>query len=278
MSMSRSSWIVLLLLLATVPAIAQEPSAEYRIGPKDLIEIRVAEVPDLNVDRRVDDAGALDIPLIGAFKVSGFTAAEARTKLEELLRSKYFNRATVTLNVKEFANNPINVVGAVAKPGPLNVSGAISLLQALSSAGGLGAGAGRKILIMRRAPNGLTDILEVSTDRLLREMNPLWNVPVYPSDIVNVPMKTNVKIFLLGEVKSPGALEFDSDDRISLLSAIAKAGGLTDRASKTIRIKRRGPDGRDAETKINYKDVLAGRIPDPLLNADDVLIVEESFF
>jgi polysaccharide export outer membrane protein len=278
MSISRSLRIVCLLLIMTLPAMAQDPSAEYRIGPKDLIEIRVAEVPDLNVDRRVDESGSLDIPLIGAFKVSGYTAAEARAKLEDLLRTKYFNRATVTLNVKEFANNPINVVGAVVKPGPVNVSGSVSLLQALSAAGGLGAGAGRKVLIMRRAPNGLTDILEVNTDRLLREMNPMWNVPIYPADIVNVPMKTTIKIFLLGEVKNPGALEFDGDDRISLLSAIAKAGGLTDRASKTIRIKRRGADGRDVETKVNYKDVLAGRTPDPLLSADDVLIVEESFF
>lgn len=274
----RIATSILLVFTAALPLAAQDLSADYRIGTRDLVEIRVVEISDLNVDRRVDEAGLLDLPLIGGFKVSGLTAAEARAQLEELLRTKYVNRATVSIIVKEFANNPINVVGAVGRPGPLNVSGRVTLLQALASAGGVGSAAGKKILIMRRSTNGLTDVLEVNTDRLLREMNPLWNVPVFPSDVINIPPKASVKIFLLGEVKSPGALEFDSDDRITLLSVIAKAGGLTDRASKIIRIKRRGPDGRDVETKVSYKDVLAGRIPDPALRADDVLIIEESFF
>ena len=87
-----------------------------------------------------------------------------------------------------------------------------------------------------------------------------------------------VKVYCLGEVRQPGALEFDSDDRITLLSVIAKAGGLTDRASKTILIKRKGPDGKDTETKVNFKAVISGRQPDPPLKADDVVVVSESFF
>jgi protein involved in polysaccharide export with SLBB domain len=59
---------------------------------------------------------------------------------------------------------------------------------------------------------------------------------------------------------------------------IAKAGGLTDRASNSIRIKRRGLDGKDAETIANYRRIVAGKDPDPVLRADDVLIVKESFF
>jgi protein involved in polysaccharide export with SLBB domain len=87
-----------------------------------------------------------------------------------------------------------------------------------------------------------------------------------------------VKIFCLGEVKIPGALEFDSDDRISLLSVIAKAGGLTDRASNSIRIKRKGPDGKDVETVANFRRIVSGKDPDPMLSPDDVVIVKESFF
>ncbi|HJT18309.1 MAG TPA: SLBB domain-containing protein, partial [Thermoanaerobaculia bacterium] len=97
-------------------------------------------------------------------------------------------------------------------------------------------------------------------------------------DVVNVPPRSIVKVFCLGEVKQPGALEFDSDDRITLLSVIAKAGGLTDRASKTILIKRKGPDGKDIEMRVNYKAVIAGSVPDPPLKADDVVVVAESFF
>ena len=93
-----------------------------------------------------------------------------------------------------------------------------------------------------------------------------------------MPAKSTITIFCLGEVKQPGAIAFDSDDRITLLSVIAKAGGLTDRASNTIRIKRKGPEGKDIESRVNYKAVIAGKQTDPALQADDVVIVSESFF
>ncbi len=73
-------------------------------------------------------------------------------------------------------------------------------------------------------------------------------------------------------------MEFDSDDRISLLSVISKAGGLTDRASKRILLKRRGMDGKDTELEINYRRIISGDEPDPELRADDVVIVKQSFF
>ena len=265
-------------LLAPVGALAQEASGDYRIGPKDLLEIRVLEITELNVERRVEASGAIDLPLLGQFKVAGLTALEARAQLEDLLRAKYVNRANVSVVVKEFANKPISVVGAVTKSGSLSISGRFTLLQAISAAGGLEASAGKKIYVLRRAENGLSDVLEIKTDDLFRGSTAMWNVPVFPSDVVNIPARTIVKIFCLGEVKNPGALEFDSDDRLSLLSVVAKAGGLTDRASKTILIKRRGPDGKDVEAKYNYKAVIAGKEPDPTLKADDVVVVQESFF
>ncbi len=85
-------------------------------------------------------------------------------------------------------------------------------------------------------------------------------------------------MFCIGEVKTPGAVEFTTDDRITLLSVLAKAGGLTDRASKTIRIKRRDASGHDVETVVDYKRVLSGKDVDPVLKADDVVVIKESFF
>ena len=85
-------------------------------------------------------------------------------------------------------------------------------------------------------------------------------------------------VFCLGDVKTPGALQFDSDDRLTLLSVIAKAGGLTDRASKTVRIKTKGPDGRDVEKAVNFKRIVDGKDQDPVIEPNDVIIVKESFF
>lgn len=269
--------VLLIVVVSALPLFAQD-STDYVIGPKDLLEISVLEIPDLNVQRRVTDAGTIDLPLLGTFNVSGMNATQARAQLEELLRNKYVNRANVSVIVKEFANKPVSVVGAVTKPGSLTISGRWSLLQAISAAGGLDQTAGRKIYVLRRADNGLSDTLEIKRDDLLQSASSTWNIPILPGDVVNIPARSTVKVFCLGEVKQPGALEFDSDDRISLLSVIAKAGGLTDRASNGILIKRKGPDGKDVETKVNYKAVIAGKQPDIALKADDVVVVQESFF
>ena len=275
--MLRSGVVCFFVLAATV-ALAQEQPGDYRIGSKDLLEIRVLEIPELNVERRVTDSGAIDLPLLGQINIAGKTAVEVQQQLETLLRAKYVNRANVSVVVKEFANKPVSIVGAVVKPGSLNISGRWFLLQAISAAGGLDASAGKKIFVLRRGDNGLSDVLEIQRDDLLQGATPMWNVPVFAGDVVNIPAKSMVKVYCLGEVRQPGALEFDSDDRITLLSVIAKAGGLTDRASKTILIKRKGADGKDTETKVNYKAVIGGKQPDPQLKADDVVVVSESFF
>jgi polysaccharide export outer membrane protein len=250
---------------------------EYPIGPKDLLEIRVLEIPDLNVDRRVSDGGNIALPLLGDFAVGGLTPGQARFKLESLLKQKYVNRANVSIIVKESASKPVSVVGAVRNPGSLSISGRWTLLQALSAAGGITESAGKKIFVLRKADNGLSDMLEVDAEELFRNSNPMWNIPIVPGDVINVAPRRTIRIFCLGEFKSPGALEFSSDDRVSLLSVVAKAGGLTDRASSKIRIKRKAADGKDTEIIVNFSRVLSGKDRDPILEANDVIVVKESF-
>lgn len=273
-------FVIVCLLAGAGVALGQAGSGgEYRLGPKDLVEVKVLEVPDLNVERRVNGDGEISLPLLGQISVQGLTAVEVAGRLEAILTAKYVNRANASVVIKEFANKPVSIIGAVTRPGSLNIAGRWDLLQAISAAGGLAFGSGRKIYVLRRAENGLTERLEIDTDDLFVRSSPKWNIPIFPSDIINVPSRTTVRIFCLGEVKSPGALEFDSDDRISLLSVIAKGGGLTDRAARgSIRIKRKGPDGRDVEIKADYKRIVSGKDPDPALKGDDVVIVKESFF
>jgi len=274
--------LLLVALVLLTPAVAAGQSAgsgEYRIGPRDLLEIKVFEVPELNLERRVSDSGSLDLPMLGQFEVSGLTAEEVRDRLQALLTAKYVNRANVSVVIKEFSNKPVSILGAVQKTGSLNLSGRWTLLQAISAAGGLRADAGRKIYVLRTAENGLSDRLEIDADDLFIRSSPRWNIPIFPSDVVNIPARSAIRVFCLGEVKSPGAVEFNSDDRISLLSVIAKAGGLTDRAARgSIRVKRRGADGKDQEMTADYKRIVSGKDADLALQADDVVIVKESFF
>lgn len=275
--------IVMLCACLAAPVLAQEggspATAGYRVGPKDLLEIKVFEVPELNIERRIDADGTIDLPLLGKVKVDGLTSTEAADRLKAHLEATYVQRASVAVQVREFRSKPITVLGAVRQPGPLAYTGDWTLLDALAAAGGVVDGTvGDKIYILRRAQNGLNDQVFINVEDLVLRADPDANIPIYPNDLINVPSRASVTIYCLGEFRSPGALLFTSTDRITVMTTIARAGGLSDRASGTLTIKRRDRSGKDIEIKVNAKRVLAGKDPDVELQSGDVLVVKESFF
>jgi polysaccharide export outer membrane protein len=266
---------------AQTPGATAPPAAApggYRIGANDLLDIRVFEVPELNVERRVDEAGTISLPLIGEVEVGGLTAAAAAEHLESLLEARYVQRASVEIQVREFRSRPITIIGAVRQPGPLQFPGRVTLLEAVAAAGGLVEGHGSTIYVLRRADNGLSDQVGIPVNDLLVRADPRANIPIFANDLINVPAAVAVTIYCVGEVGSPGALAFDGGERVTLLAAIARAGGLTDRASKKILIKRRSRSGEEIELTADYRRVVSGKDPDPELEEGDVIVVQESFF
>lgn len=257
--------------------VARSAAGDYRIGPKDLLKIQVYEVPELNVEQRVSDSGTISLPFIGEVRVAGYTQAQLVTELERQLEAEYVERATVTVALLELRSRPITILGAVSRPGDLGFSGQWSLLEAIAAAGGLVEGHGDAINVLRRSDNGLSDQVTVSARDLLERADPKVNIPLYSGDLINVERAVPATIYLLGEVAAPGALEFRGSEGISFLAAIARAGGLTDRASPRVRIKRRTATGSE-ELEVNYKRVLAGDDADPMLRDGDILVVKESFF
>lgn len=267
------------LLAAAAPLTAQTGAAGYRVGPKDLLEIQVLGVAELNGDRRVSEEGKINLPLVGDVEVAGLTESEIRLKLKTLLESRYLQNqaAAVSVLVKEVRSRPISVIGAVKTPGPLSFPGRWNLIEALTAAGGLVADHGELIHVLRRAENGLTDQVTIRVDDLLIRADPRVNVPIFANDLINVPAAVNVTVFLVGEVKTPGAVSFKSNERISFLTALARAGGLTDRASRKVVIRRQQGE-RAQEIEVDARRVLGGKDPDVELKEGDVLVVKEAFF
>jgi polysaccharide export outer membrane protein len=272
--------LTLALLAFAAPAVrAAQPARSdgYRIGPKDLLQVQVFEVPELNVERRVTENGMINLPLIGDVAAAGLTPDELAQRLKVLLESKYVQRASTNVEIREFRSRPISVIGAVKQPGSLAFSGRWTLLEAITAAGGLAENHGNQIFVLRRADNGLSDQVAVDVNDLLVRADPRANIPIYANDLINVPLIVPVTVYCLGEVGKPGALVFKSTDRITLLAAIAQAGGLTDRAASKILIKRAGQTS-GPEIAVDYKRVLAGKEQDPELREGDVVVVKESFF
>ena len=274
--------LVLLLVVWTAAAHGQVSQGTqgkdpaYRVGPRDLLDIRVYEDEDLNGQRRVSEAGAINLPLLGDVSVVGKTTGEIAQVLKKLLEDKYMQKASVDVQVLEFRSRPISVIGAVKQPGNLGFSGRWTLLEALTAAGGLTENHGNVVHVLRRADNGLSDQVSINLDDLLLKADPRVNIPIFANDLINVPGTVEVNVYCLGEVARPGALTFKSNERITLLTAIAHAGGLTDRASRrSIVIKRAG---ESQEITADYNRIVAGKEPDVELRQGDVIVVQESFF
>jgi polysaccharide biosynthesis/export protein len=266
-------------LASVVGAVLPAQVTDYRIGPQDVLSVKVYETPELNADDlRVSTEGKITLPNAGAIALAGLTEAEAGLEVERVLEQCCVNRATVTVRVKEYRFKPIAVIGAVGRPGPIASSGRLTLLDVLTAAGGVGGQHGDVVHIIRHGDNGLSDQLTVRLDDLLVRGEQRMNVPIYPGDLVNVPADVEVTVFCLGEVNHPGAVSFKSSDRMSLLTAISRAGGLTDRASYKLIIRREGAGSLVEEVPVDFKAVLAGKIPDPTLEEGDVVVVKESFF
>lgn len=263
---------------STTPASKGASSNEYHIGPRDLVAVRVFEEPQLNVDVRVNEDGTIRLPLVGNVSAEGLTENQLAARLKKILESSLLQRASVSVEVLEYRSRPISVIGAVKKPGNLDVSGRLTLLEALTDAGGLAENHGNTVNVLRRAENGLTDQVSISLDELLVKANPDVNIPIFANDLINVPAAVDLTVYCLGEVATPGAYSFHSTERVTLLAVIARAGGLTDRASKKILIKRPLPDGKAKEIVAHYKRIISGEEPDIELEQGDVVVVKESFF
>jgi polysaccharide export outer membrane protein len=273
------AWVLVTVLGLGLTLLAQPGEAQaYRIGPRDLIKIRVFEMPELNLEVRVSEEGTVSLPPMGDVSLTGQTETEAALTLKTLLESKYAQRATVEVKVQEFRSRPISVIGAVKQPGPLTFSGRWTLLEALTAAGGVAENHGNSLYVLRRADNGLSDQVPIDLDQLLERADPRVNIPLFANDLINVPSAVEVTVYCLGEISHPGAVTFKSTERITLIAAIARAGGLTDRASKKIRIKRANAAAGTPELEANYNRILAGEDPDLELRQGDVVVVKESFF
>ncbi len=263
------------LALLAAPSTAQD----YVIGPRDVVALKVVQAPEFDGSFKVGESGQINHPLIGDVQLAGLTRPAAEQKIRELLEVRFLQkgRATVSLEVGEYLSRPIHLLGAVKKPGQLPSFRRWTLLQAITEAGGLNAGRGSVAQITRRAGNGLGDRIDIDLDDLLLRGDPRLNLPLFPDDVVNFPESYEITVYCLGEVVAPGAITFSSSEDVTLMAAIAKAGGLTDRAKRRIVIKRQSENGMVEDIQANYKDILEGRAPNITLQKGDLIQVGMSF-
>jgi polysaccharide export outer membrane protein len=121
------------------PASITHAAAEnaYRIGPLDVLDISVFQVPDLSKTVQVADAGTVNLPLVGEIPAAGKTSREVEHDLTQKLGAKYLNKPQVTVYVREYNSQRVTVEGAVKKPGLIPITGQSTLVRMIATAGGL---------------------------------------------------------------------------------------------------------------------------------------------
>jgi polysaccharide export outer membrane protein len=251
----------------------------YRIGPGDLLELKVFEVKELDQIVRVSEDGSITLPLLGRVVVEGLTQEGVVQKLTGLLQAKYVKNPQVTIFIKEYKNQQVAVIGAVEKAGSYELVGRKNLLQIISMAGGFSETAGNEIFILREGPDGATSTVSIDLKDLLVNGNQKLNVPIEPNDVINVPVDKEIRVFVMGRVTRPGAVVAKLSERVTLLQAIADAGGLAEGAKESaITITRKGQEGKEHKIRINLKDIIRGRKKDVILQEGDVVYVPETFW
>jgi polysaccharide export outer membrane protein len=251
----------------------------YRVGPGDLLELKVFEVDQLSQTVRVSEDGSITLPLIGRVLVEGLTQEGVVQKLSGLLQAKYVKNPQVTIFIKEYKNQQVAVIGAVEKAGSYELVGRKNLLQIISMAGGFSENASDKIFILREGADGATSTIPIDLKDLLVNGNQTLNMPIMPNDVISVPVDREIRVFVMGRVTKPGAVISKLSEGVTLFQAIADAGGLAEGAkARAITITRKGKAGKEQKFKINLKDIIKGKKKDIMLQEGDVVYVPGSFW
>ena len=263
-------------LVATSSAPAPDTEA-YRIGPGDEIEVIVLGQPDLSARHRVAPDGRVHLPLARSTQLSGRTRAEASELLREKLRAFFVAEPEVSVEVTDYQNNKVYVLGRVERPGAVELTGAGSLLQVLSEAGGLPVREFRSFLSQCAILRGRDEILWIDLIDLLQHGNIALNVPLRNGDVVFLPDAEDTNVFVMGEVRSPGAVPIKV--RMDVVQALAQAGGPTDDANlERVYLVRPGEFGPDKPLRIDFEHLVeTGDFRENLeLRSGDILYVSRT--
>jgi polysaccharide biosynthesis/export protein len=288
----RSLLAAALLLTGSCLFGAQGPlqQADYILGPGDQIVIQTIQVKEI-ADKpfRLEANGTVNLPLAGRVDLNGLSLVQAEAAITKAVE-KYYRDPDIAVTVGQFRTEPVSVIGAVGIPGVHEARGRTTLLEMLSSAGGVRADAGPVVKITRqqssgpiplanaRDAGGGTTVAEVDLRSLIEARNPTENILVEPYDVIAVP---NAEvIYVVGNVKKSGRIPLGGRTSMSALEALSVAEGLDQKAApshaRIMRADGATPTAERKEIPVNLAKILSGKSPDINLEPNDILFVPNS--
>lgn len=263
--------------------------SNYVLGANDQILIRAFQVQEIGErPYRIDMDGNLDLPLIGTVKAGCLSVDQLEADLVKRLGA-YVRNPQVSVTVVQYRSEPVFFIGAFQRPGIYPLQGRRTLVEMLSSIGGLQPNASRRITITRNLEYGPiplptavtnkaanTSTVEISMGSLRDQVNPAEDIVLQPYDQISVSRAE--MIYIGGEVNKVGAIELGERDSLSVIQAISMSGGLARDADleKAHVLRPILNSSKRAEIPVNLKLVLAGKSNDFPLMPNDLLYVPRS--
>lgn len=190
-----SSWALLGGVLVALATCGPEPvpvlppssagAATQELGPGDVIEIRVTDQEELSGEYEVGEDGTIRFPWIENVQVAGKTRGEIGEIIEEKLADGWLRQPQVTVRVLDRQNREVSVLGQVNEPGSYPFKERLTLVQAISLAGGMNPLAQtKKVKLIRETAEG-TKTYEIDVGAILESKR--GDLPLQAGDIVFVP-------------------------------------------------------------------------------------------
>src|SRR5712691_6822077 len=276
--MRRAVWLSSLLIvtaLVSSPAMAQtqpqQQDKDYIIGPEDVLDIQVWGTKDLNQVVFVRPDGKTSLPLVGEIAVAGKTVQQLQDHLSAVYE-KTVKGAIVTVVVREIRSRPVYFIGGFGKPGVMQLTRELTLLQAISINGGVLPNADAEKGFVLRADKRIP----IDFNRLVQRGDLSQNPKLEPGDSVVVPLADSV--YVSGEVKAPGAVKYTGD--LTVLKAITQAGGLTPLAAGGRIDILRGSAEKKERIRVDVDKMMRAGDgnPDVLVKPDDIILVPQRLF
>jgi polysaccharide export outer membrane protein len=263
--------------------------AEYRLGAGDQILIRASNAPELSEKLfRIDPTGFINAPTLGRVEAGGLTVAALEKELDRRL-GVFLQEPDAAVSVMEYQSQPVSIFGEVLTPGVHQLQGRKTLVEMLSTAGGIRPGAGPTVRITRKLEYGriplpgATDdatgqfsVAQLELKPLVAAQTPERDIEIEPYDIISVPRAE--LIYVAGDVNKSGPLALTDRPTMSVVEALSASGGVTKTAdTKKAHILRTvAGNAARAQLPVNVSKIMAGKSDDIQLMAGDILVVPPS--
>jgi len=250
------------------------------VGKNDLIGVSVYDAPELTRTIRVGSDGFIRMPMLRQrLRAEGLFPADLEAAIAKALREEQIlNDPYVTVTIAAYQSRPISVAGAVKLPLVFQAEGPTTLLEALARAQGMREDAGQEIIVSHSqpgpdgAPVRLTRRIAIRT--LIDQADPEVNLRLTGGEEIRVPEVS--KIYIVGNVKKPGAFPVQAGDDTTVLQMLALAEGLMPYASKEAYVYRREAAGNKHEIPIQLDKIMRRHAQDVPLTANDILYIPDS--